>query len=220
MLQLGMDLLFVIWSTTIGKIVSGQVFLLFLLESLYLQRKGGHPLGPPFFFSSFFLFSPFLFFSLLLLFSFSLLFAVAWNLLFFRQSFLCIAGGTCAQSKLLDRELVGCDCRINERVFLRSLYIHPGLSMVEPNMFSLCEASTLQRTELNYVLPSSRLPQYYRLASLGHDNNRNMDESRAARGRHLRCAQLKSDSVRYSLFALSFDLASLRSAYNISIFTC
>jgi len=39
-------------------------------------------------------------------------------------------------------------------------------------------------------------------------------ESRAARGRHLRCAQLKSDCVRYSLFALSFDMASLRSAYN------
>ena len=67
MLQLGMDVLFVIWSTTIGKIVSGhsldprffflfflfflslQVFLFFLLESLYLQRKGGTPLDPVFF---------------------------------------------------------------------------------------------------------------------------------------------------------------------------
>ena len=35
-------------------------------------------------------------------------------------------------------------------------------------MYSLCEASTLQRTEQNYVLSSSRLPQYDRLASLGH----------------------------------------------------
>ena len=35
-------------------------------------------------------------------------------------------------------------------------------------MFSRSEASTLQRTELNYVLPSSRLPQYKRLAALGH----------------------------------------------------
>ena len=36
-------------------------------------------------------------------------------------------------------------------------------------MFSRSEASTLQRTELNYVLPSSRLPQYKRLAALGHN---------------------------------------------------
>ena len=40
-----------------------------------------------------------------------------------------------------------------------------------PNMYSLCEASTLQRTEQNYVLSSSRLPQYDRLASLGQNVN-------------------------------------------------
>ena len=78
MLQLGMDLLFVIWSTTIGKIVSGQVFLPFRLESLYLQRKGvGTPWTPVFFPPSFFLFSPFLFFASLLSSSSLLLFAVA-----------------------------------------------------------------------------------------------------------------------------------------------
>ena len=67
MLHLGIDVLFVIWSTTIGKIVSGHshdcrffflvifsfrcksFYSFFLLESFYLQRKGGHPLGPPFF---------------------------------------------------------------------------------------------------------------------------------------------------------------------------
>ena len=38
------------------------------------------------------------------------------------------------------------------------------------NMFSRSEASTLQRTELNYVLPSSRLPHYKRLAALGHNS--------------------------------------------------
>ena len=34
-------------------------------------------------------------------------------------------------------------------------------------MFSQSEASTLQLTELNYILPSSRLPQYKCLAALG-----------------------------------------------------
>ena len=36
-------------------------------------------------------------------------------------------------------------------------------------MYSLSEASTLQRPEQNFVLSSSRLPQYDRLAVLGHD---------------------------------------------------
>ena len=41
-------------------------------------------------------------------------------------------------------------------------------SRVYPMCFPICsrfrEASTLQRTEQNFVLASSRLPQYYRLA--------------------------------------------------------
>ena len=49
--------------------------LFFLLESLYLQRKGGHPLDPLFFFPP--PFFSLLFFSLLLFCLISLLFAVA-----------------------------------------------------------------------------------------------------------------------------------------------
>jgi len=97
-------------------------FYSFFWKVCICSAKGGTPLNPRFLFP-FFLFFSLLFFSLLLFCLLSLLFAVAWNLLFFRQSVLCIAGGTCAQSKLLDRELVGCDCRINERVFLRSVSI-------------------------------------------------------------------------------------------------
>jgi len=48
------------------------------------------------------------------------------------------------------------------------------LSHLYPICFPICsrfrEASTLQRTEQNFVLASSRLPQYYRLAPLGHKN--------------------------------------------------
>ena len=47
------------------------------------------------------------------------------------------------------------------------------LSHLYPICFPICsrfrEASTLQRTEQNFVLASSRLPQYYRLAPLGHN---------------------------------------------------
>ena len=50
------------------------------------------------------------------------------------------------------------------------------LSHLYPICFPICsrfrEASTLQRTEQNFVLASSRLPQYYRLASLGNNNNK------------------------------------------------
>ena len=94
MLLLGMDVLYVIWSTTIGKIVSGHslasrffflvifpfvaspFILSFFWKVFYLQRKGGHPLGPPFFFSPPSLFSFLCFASLLfssLFFFFSLL---------------------------------------------------------------------------------------------------------------------------------------------------
>ena len=54
------------------------VYVLEILESLCLQRKGGHPLGPPFFFSppSFFCFVFLVFFSLLL--SFLSLFGSVW----------------------------------------------------------------------------------------------------------------------------------------------
>ena len=38
-----------------------------------------------------------------------------------------------------------------------------NLSTSNPNMYSLSEASTLQRTEQNFVLSSSRLPQHDRL---------------------------------------------------------
>ena len=46
-------------------------------------------------------------------------------------------------------------------------FLLENLSTSNPNMYLLSEASTLQRTEPNFVLSSSRLPQYDRLAALG-----------------------------------------------------
>ena len=70
--------------------------------------------------------------------------------------------------EIIDREFVGCNCRITERKMVFFAFCISKLSTFVPNMFSRSEASTLQRTELNYVLPSSRLPQYKRLAALSH----------------------------------------------------
>ena len=58
-----------------------------------------------------------------------------------------------------------------------SLIIKGRFSFEPLVCFPICsrfrEASTLQRTEQNFVLASSRLPQYYRLAPLGHNISTN-----------------------------------------------
>ena len=145
MLHLGMDVLYVIWSTTIGKIVSGHsldscffflvifpfvaspFILSFFWKVFICSAKGDTPLDPSFF-------------SLLL--SFLCFASHLFTFRFFAFFSLCEIS---ILFVLTIAKFVGCNCRITERKI--------GFFALQPNMFSRSEASTLQRTELNYVLP-------------------------------------------------------------------
>ena len=135
MLHLGMDVLFVIWSTTIGKIVSGHsldsrffflvifpfvaspFILSFFWKVFICSAKGDTPLDPRFFFSSFFLFFSLLCFSSL---HFSLL-CFAFFSLRDRSTF-----------EIIDREFVGCNCRITERKMFFFAYVYPSCLCFHP----------------------------------------------------------------------------------------
>ena len=75
-----------------------------------------------------------------------------------------IAGSTYAESNASTGRPVNCPMKINMVLF----FFCRNLSKIQ-TCTRRSEASTLQRTEQNYVLSSSRLPQYDRLASLGHN---------------------------------------------------
>ena len=135
MLHLGMDVLFVIWSTTIGKIVSGHsldcrffflvifpfvaspFILSFFWKVCICSAKGGTPLDPRF---VFFLLLSFLFFASLLFTFLFLLFALhslvkeqfcfvfSTQRTYHRGRYMCTI-------EIIDREFVGSNCRITER---------------------------------------------------------------------------------------------------------
>ena len=134
MLHLGMDVLFVIWSTTIGKIVSGHsldsrffflvifpfvanpFILSFFWKVFICSAKGDTPLDPYFFpLLSFLFFSLLLFTFVFLLFALNSFLSVKFQFCFvfsiqhteYRGRYMCTI-------EIIDREFVGCNCRITE----------------------------------------------------------------------------------------------------------
>ena len=134
MLHLGMDVLFVIWSTTIDKIVSGHsldsrffflvIFpfvaspftLSFFWKVCICSAKGDTPLDPCFFSpSSFFSFLCFFTF-LFLLFSLNSFLSVKFQFCFvFSTQHTYHRGRYMCTIEIIDWEFVGCNCRITER---------------------------------------------------------------------------------------------------------
>ena len=137
-----------------------RLFFFLFFGKFVSAAHRGHPLGPPFFFSP----SLFSFLSLHIFSAFFpfLFVAVHWifsSVAFLREILLMfIAGSTYAEPNASTGRPVNCPMKINMVLF-----------------FFFCrhrsEASTLQRTEQNYVLSSSRLSLYHRLASLGHKSS-------------------------------------------------
>ena len=141
-------------------------FIFFLSFGKFVSAAHrGHPLGPPVFLSRFFVFFSFpsLFSShVFSAFPFcSLPFIEFSSVAFSREILLMyIAGSTYAESNASTGRHVNCPMKINMVLFFLT---YPTQTCTRRS-----EASTLQRTEQNYVLSSSRLSQYHRLASLGH----------------------------------------------------
>ena len=164
MLHLGMNVLFVIWSTTIGKIVSGHsldcafsslLFFLSLQVLLFL-------LSFLFFASLHFSFSS-------LCFTFScertILFCF-FDTAYHRGRYMCTI-------EIIDREFVGCNCRITERkmgffafcMYIRNLFqievsgasVHPS----EIHQVNVCSARVCVREQLVCTLYALRVLNYH-----------------------------------------------------------
>ena len=139
-----------------------RLFFFFLLEILCPQRTGGHPLGPPFFFSP----SLFSFLSLHIFSTFFpfLFVAVHWifsSVAFSREILLMfIAGSTYAESNASTGRPVNCPMKINMVFF----FFCRNLSNPNSNMYSQKrgEYASAYGAELRSVF--LRLSQYHRLA--------------------------------------------------------